>query len=172
MRLRTLLTLGTLLIAVASLAGCSSSPGPLGSGGVKGTQCSPSPLGVPVTEGIYVLANAGTSPVTIKSVRLPSPHGTVMTSAWLIPVEKTAGGGILVGAGYPYPPTHWAEWYRRVAVAGAVIRPHEGLNLVFGLTRTTAAAGHTSGPVITYSAGGSTYSLQEQVGFVITAASC
>ena len=73
--------------------------------------------------------------------------------------------------GYPYPPTRWAEWSRRVAVAGAVIGPHESLNLVFGLTRTTAAAGHTSGPVITYSAGGSTYTLQEQVGLVITAAS-
>jgi hypothetical protein len=170
-RSRTLLALGTLLVAVASLAGCSDGPGPLGSGGVAGTQCNPSAVGVPVTEGIYVLANTGTSPLTVSSVRLPSPQGLTMTRAWLVPVDQTAGGGgILIGAGYPYPPTSTAEWSRRVAIPGAVIKPHDGLNLVFGLTRTTARWGRTDGPIVTYTAGDTTYTLQEQTGFVITAA--
>jgi hypothetical protein len=44
----------------------------------------------------------------------------------------------------------------------SVIKPHEDLNLVFGLTRTTARNSYSGGPVITYSTGGTAYTVSEK----------
>ena len=117
-----------------------------------------------------MLDNTGTSPVTVTSVRLQSPHGLAMTTAWLMPVYRSPRGnwtylGVVAG----YPPTTWPEWPKRVPVPGAVIKPRQSLNLFFGLTRTGLKDGRTSGAVITYTASGNAYTLQEDYGFVITA---
>jgi len=170
--------LGALTVA-ALLAACSSDPdpGPLGSGGVPGTQCSLGRLGVPITMGIYDLHNTGTSPVTVKTVTLPSAHGLTMTKAWLVPIGQTGSGGTLdVGAGWPYPPSFTAlvrsVWAQRRPAAGATIKPGQDLNLVFGLTRTTGSVGKSDGPAITYTAAGSTYTVQEKTSLVVAAANC
>ena len=170
--------LGALSVA-ALLAACSNSdPGPLGSGGVKGKQCSLGRIGVPITMGIYELHNTGTSAVTVKTVTLPSAHGLTMTKAWLVPIGQTGGGGTLdVGAGWPYPPSFtaivrsvWAQ--RRPAVGNTTIKPGQDLNLVFGLTRTMGSVGKSDGPAITYAAAGSTYTVQEKTSLVVVAANC
>jgi hypothetical protein len=79
------------------------------------------------------------------------------------------GAWTYVGVQAGYPPIHWRTWPKRQPIPGAVIKPRQGLNLVFGLTRTGPKDGHTGGPVITYAGGGNTYTLQEQFGFRIAA---
>lgn len=118
-----------------------------------------------------MLDNTGTSPVTVTDVKLPSSsRGLAMTTAWLMPPYKPPHG-VLTWAGVQagYPPTHWAPWPKRHAIPGAVIKPRQSLNLVFGLTRTGTENGHTSGPVVTYTAGGNTYTLLEHYGFLLLA---
>lgn len=175
MRARTLLGA---LSAAALLAACSSDPvGPLGSGGVKGAQCSLARIGVPITMGIYELHNTGTSTVTVQNVTLPGASGLTMTKAWLVPIGQTSGGGTIdVGAGWPYPPSFTAlvraVWAQRRPAVGAAIKPGQDLNLVFGLTRTMGSVGKSDGPAITYTAAGSTYTVQEKTGLVVAAANC
>jgi hypothetical protein len=112
---------------------------------------------------------AGTTPVTVTSVKLEAPRGVTMTKAWLMPFYKPPHGALsYVGAGEPYPPTSWHEWPNRQPIPGAVIKPGQGLNLFFGLTRTTAGPAWIDGPVITYTANRTSYTLQEQFGFQIT----
>lgn len=131
-------------------------------------------LGKPVTTGIYTVDNAGTAAVMIQSVTLPGAHGLRMTKAWLVPIGQTGHGGtLIVGAGWPYPPSSTplirSVWAKRRPAAGATIRPGQSLNLVFGLIRTTAPDGTSEGPAIQYSAGGSTYAVQEQTSLVVSA---
>jgi hypothetical protein len=169
MRSRTLL-LGALLATVALLAACSSGPPPLVSEGFSGHECGPSALGKPLTDGSFILANTGTSPVTVTSVKLPSPRGVTMTPAWLMPQYKPPHGSLsYVGDGLPYPPTSWPTWPDRQAIPGAVIKPHQALNLLFGITRTAARLVRAGAPVITYTAGGNTYTLQAHWAFILLA---
>jgi hypothetical protein len=163
--------LGALLATAAPLSACSTGPGPLGDGGTHGQQCVPAQQGQTITMGIYDLKNSGSSPVTVQSVSLGSPHGLTMTKSWLVPIEHVGGTLELAGAGWPYPPdfsrpVHWA-WVLRKPAVGAVIRARQDLNLVFGLTRTTARAGRSDGPVIVYTADGNTYTLAENVSLVV-----
>jgi hypothetical protein len=162
--------LGALSAAVL-LASCSSDPGPLGDGGTPGQQCmgfqgfSP---GTPLTTGIYELDNAGTAAATIQGVTLAGAHGLRMTKAWLVPIGQASNGNsMLVGAGWAYPPNFSKlvryQWARRVPAVGATIKPGHGLNLVFGLIWAGGRAGTSPGPVIAYSAGGSSYTVSEQV---------
>ena len=167
------------LSAAALLAACSSTgTGPLGDGGTPGEQCMGFPQGRPVTTGIYDLRNTGTAAVTIQSVTLPGAHGLRKTKAWLVPIGHTPGqanngGGILVGAGWPYPPSFTAlvrsVWAKRRPAVGATIKPGQDLNLVFGLTRTTAKAGKSDGPAIWYTASGSSYTVNEKTSLVVAA---
>jgi hypothetical protein len=139
----------------------------------------PSPQGQPTGVGLYDLRNSGSSPVTLKHVTLASPHGLTMTRAWLTPIYHRAGRSYLVGVGWPWPlslargsgsyPVRWA-WARRTPAVGAVVKPHQDLNLVFGLIRTTARNAHSGGPVITYTSDGNTYTVREQTTLKITAA--
>ena len=167
MKSRTLL-LGALSATAALLAACSTGPGPLGTGGDAGSQCSPGSQGQPITMGIYDLHNAGTSPVTVTSVTLPAAHGLAMTKSWLLPIYHTPGHWEAVGVAADYPPVskedvqYDPEWPNRVPAAGATIRPGQDLNLVFGLTRTTVKAGRSDGPLISYTADGNSYTVQEQ----------
>jgi hypothetical protein len=175
--------LGALLVTAALLAACSGDgPGPLGDGGDPGQQCMPWAQGHPTGVGLYPLANSGSAPVTLKSVTLGSPHGLTITRAWLTPIDGNAGGGgTLIGVGWPWPlslargwgsqAVRWA-WARREPAAGAVIKPREDLNLVFGLTRTIARNGYSGGPVITYTANGSTYTVREQTTLEVAAKRC
>jgi hypothetical protein len=112
--------------------------------------------------GIYDLHNSGTIAATVQRVTLPSPRGLAITKGlWLTPVyHKTVIGAVA------WPPTGRA-WARREPAIGAVIKPGQDLNLVFGLERTTDRTGRSNGPVITYTAGGSTYTLTEGFGLII-----
>jgi hypothetical protein len=171
-RSRTLL-LGALLATAALLAACSNGPPPLVSGGIfqTGSECVPSALYPTVTAGLWILDNTGTSPVTVTSVKLPpSSHGLAMTKAWLVPPYTPPNGArTYVGVQAGYPPTHFATWPMRQPIPGAVIKPGRGLSLVFGLTRTGTKDGHTPGPVVTYTAAGNSYTLQEHYGFRMAA---
>lgn len=161
---------GALLATAALLAACSTGPPPLTAGGIftSGSECVPARLYPTVTAGIWVLDNTSTSPVTVTSVKLSSSRGLAMTKAWLVPPYKPPNGartwfGVVAG----YPPIHFESWPKRQSIPGAVIKPHQGLSLVFGLTHTGQHDGHTSGPLITYTASGNSYTLQEDYGFRI-----
>lgn len=124
--------------------------------------------------GIYELDNTGTSPVTVQSVTLPAAHRLTMTKAWLVPIGHTGNGGTIdVGAGWPYPPSFTAlvrsVWAQRRPAVGATIKPRQDLNLVFGLIRTTGSVGKSDGPAIAYTAGRSTYAVQEQTNLIVAA---
>ncbi len=132
------------------------------------------PLGHPVTAGIFNLTNSGTTPVTITGVTLPGSHGLTMTrQVWLVPIRWDARehAHINVGVGWPYPPPlkRAPQWVLREPAIGGIIRPHHTLNLVFGLTRTTAKAGKAPVPVIAYIAGGTSYTVREQTELIVAA---
>ena len=95
------------LPAVALLAACSAGPGPLGGGGSDGIQCMSFPQGKPVTTGLYDLANAGKTAVTIQHIELPADSGLTMGKTWLVPIyhDPENGNFVVVGVGAPYPPT-------------------------------------------------------------------
>jgi hypothetical protein len=168
--------LGALSVA-ALLASCSSGPGPLGDGGTPGQQCmgfKGFSRGTPLTTGIYELDNTGTVAAAVQSVTLPDAHGLRMTKAWLVPIWQAGHGGTLeVGAGWAYPPNFSKaaryQWARRVPAVGATIKPGHGLNLVFGLIWAGGRAGTSPGPVIAYTAGGSSYTVAEQTTLEVAA---
>ena len=167
--------LGALSATAALLAACSSSPGPLGNGGTPGQQCFPGRQGEPVTLGLYTLQNNGTSAATINSVRLPSDaRGLKMTKAWVVPIyhDPKTGNLELIGVGWPYPPTSQPTWPQRSPAAGAIVKPGQDLNLVFGLIRTTGGNGRSDGPVIVYTVNGSSYTIHEAVSLLLAAARC
>jgi hypothetical protein len=165
------LLLGALLATAALLAACSSAPPPLASDGFTGHECIPSVLGKTQTDGSILLANNGGSTVTVASIKLPTLHGATVTQAWLMPLYKPPHGSLsYVGDGYPYPPTTWPSWPQRQAIPGAVIKPHRMLNLFFGLTRTADRRVEAGSPLVTYTAGGNTYTLQTHWGYVLLAA--
>ena len=90
--------------------------------------------------------------------------GLTMTRAWVVPVQVRPGHFELIGALTTWPPPASPEWAQRQPAAGAVILPGQTLNLVVGLTMTTTQVGHSRGPVITYTADGNGYTLQEPTG--------
>jgi hypothetical protein len=166
--LRRLLLLGSLSAVAALLAGCSSAP-PLGSGSGAGV-CAPAPqVGKPVDMGLFDLKNQGTAPVTVRSVSLPDARGMAMTAAWLVPANAS---GPQLGVGQPYPPVTYPLWADRVPAVGAVIRPGQDLQLVFGVLRTTAADGRSDQPMIVYTAGRAAYTLREQGSLALSHTKC
>jgi hypothetical protein len=156
--------LGALLATAALLSACSNGPGPLGDGGVQAEQCVPARQGQTITMGIYALGNKTNSTVTVRSVRLGSPHGLAMTRAWMTPIFHTT----LIGAVLSWPPVSRA-WAERKRATGAVIKPFQHLNLVFGLTRTSAKTGRSGGPVLVYTADHNTYTLTENTSLIVAA---
>ena len=172
LHLRSALLGAQLAATAALLAACSSGPGPLVSAGFAGGECIPGTLYPTVTAGVWLLYNTGTSPVRVTSVTLASSHDLAMTSSWLLPEYKSHDTWDYVGVQAGYPPIRWRTWPNRQPVPGAVIKPGQDLNLVFGLTRTGSKDGATTGPVITYTANRITYTLQPQMAFVIAAKSC
>jgi len=170
-----LILLGALSATAALLtAGCSSSSGtgPLGGSGGQAIECFPAPRDHTVTQGFYVLQNGGKTDVTVRSVRLVKPRGIVMaTKAWVVPPWYSKGSQNALGVGYPYPPVTWPTWKDRRPAVGAVVKPNETLNLVFGVART-ATKGTSAAPVVTYTAGGNTYTWQQGTTFVMVARNC
>jgi hypothetical protein len=165
--------LGALPVAASLLAACSSSPGPLGTGGTGGTQCISYREGSPVTMGLYVLENTGTIPATVTGISLPpDAHGLTMTSAWLVPIyhDLKNGNHVAVGVGWDYPPPvkQNPQWPQRRPAIGGTVKPGQDLNLVFGLVRTTAKDGASGGPVVTYRAGGNSYTMQMAVRMIVS----
>ena len=163
------LMLGALLATTALLTACSTGPGPLGTDSAWGSVCVPDVLGQPVADGMSVLYNHGTSPVRVTSVKLLSQRGLVMTEAWLVPTYKPPHGAWSYVGVQLYPPINWQTWPRRQPIPGAVIKPGQALNLVFGLSSTGPKDAHTGGSVITYTANRTSYTLQETFGFVLVA---
>jgi hypothetical protein len=70
-----------------------------------------------------------------------------MTTAFLVPMNNN---GPQLGFGFAYPPVTYPFWADRVPASGATIQPGQDLTLVFGVTRTTDANGHSNGPMIVY----------------------
>ena len=169
--LRKLLLLGALSALAAVLAGCGAGdPPPLGNGGGGGQVCTLAPqVGKPVLMAEWDLDNQGTAPVTVRSVSLPDAHGMAMTQAWLVPLNTD---GPQLGVGQPYPPVTYPLWADRVPAVGAVIRPGQDLQLVFGVLRTTAADGRSDQPMIVYTAGRATYTLHEQGSLAVARTKC
>lgn len=176
-RLGVMFCASALAALTGLLASCSASPavGPLGDGGSAGAQCIHGDEGQAVTMGIYELVNIGRSPATVQRVSLPdNAHGLRMTKAWLVPITHTRGNGTLsVGAGGLFPPVYSAlvraVWAQRRPAAGAIIRPGQDLNLVFGLTRTSDRDGRSPGPAIVYSANRTTYTIDEGWSLIVSA---
>lgn len=78
----------------------------------------------------------------------------------MVPIyhDPKTGNWDLLGVGFPYPPTGRPNWDKRKAAVGAVIRPGQDLNMVFGVTRTTSvSAGGSPGADVVYIANGSTF---------------
>jgi hypothetical protein len=159
------------LCAAALLASCSTGPGPLGDGGTPGQQCMAHKgfaPGAPLTTGLYELVNTGTAAVTITSVTLPDAHRLRMTKPWLAPIWNTAHGGTIdVGVGFSYPPSFDKiaryQWAHRAPAVGATIKAGHGFDLLFGLIWAGGKTGLSGGPVIAYTASGSSYTVSEQV---------
>lgn len=164
---------GALSVAALLATSCASGSGPLGDGGIAGYLCVVGAVGTPVTWGQYTLDNTGGSPVTLTNIKLP-PHAeglAITRAAWLVPIyhDVKQNEWVIVGAGVPWPPTSQQVWPERTPAIGGVIRPHQTLNLLFGLIRTTPSAGRSenAGPVITYTTGGRSYTLTERSGMII-----
>ena len=162
------LLLGALSVAVL-LAACSTGPGPLASGGWGGSVCIPSRLYPEPAVGMWLLDNTGSSPVMVISVKLPS-HGLAMTKAWLVPEYKSQHNTTdYFGDQAGWPPIRYRTWPDRQPIPGAVIKPGQELNLIFGVTLTGSGDGTTDGPVITYTAGRGTYTMQAGFGIDLIA---
>jgi hypothetical protein len=163
------------LSAALLVGACSSGSGqgPLGNGGDPGTECFPAAKDHTVGQGFYALENGGKIAATVQSVRLTRPHGVVMTTKpWIMPILQTGHGGTeLYGAGFPYPPAGWLPWRHRRPAIGAVIRPGQSFNLIFGVART-ARRGTSGAPTVTYTAAGNTYTWQDATDFVMVPRNC
>jgi hypothetical protein len=130
-----------------------------------GQICTTGGIGKLQAIGPFNLDDFGSQPVTVDSVTLTDNHGLAMGRPYLAPIPKD---GDLIGMWY-WPPYGWA-WSHRVPADGAVVKPHQNLNLVFAGWRTTARAG-TSNVTVGYSSGGNSYSLTFSFSIEI-AASC
>jgi len=158
------LTVGALLATAALLSACSDGPPPLGDSHVGNVACFgiQEPPGKIVAFGGTILQNTSSSTVTVQNVTLGSPHGEKMTGgAWLIPILKDSE----TGTG-DWPPTapgpgRARAWALRHRAAGAVIKPGQSAELIVGVSRTGFGEGKSTGPVIVYSAGGSTFTVQK-----------
>jgi hypothetical protein len=167
------LVLGALSAVTVLLAACSSDPvGPLGGPGDPGTECFPAALGRTVTEGFFALQNGGKIPASVQRVTLTDRRGiAVTTKAWLVPIWHTPGHYELIGDGFPYPPVTYPGWKHREPAIGAVIKPGKSFNLVYGIKRT-ARTGTSGGPAITYTAGGTTYTVTFATSLVMKPRNC
>jgi hypothetical protein len=155
-RSRSSLLLGILSAGLLAAA-CSSAPPPLGPPDANSAWCAPGTRGHTVTFGVYTLKNHSSSPVTIANVTFPKLVRLTATRAYLTPILNRS----LIGEA-AWPPTKDRAWALRWPAEGGVIKPGQTVNLVFGLTPTSSRGGWTPGPLIGYSSGGSSYSLQEQ----------
>jgi hypothetical protein len=170
-------TLGVLLAAAAPLAGCSDGPAPLGdppSGSCEGYPGVPGEIS---SFGDYVLDNQSSSTVTIQSVTLgPTSKGlTIAGGAWILPI--LGGNMIAVGSWPPDRPPEQAPmapaWAMRQHADGAHIKPGQTRSLILGVTRTThKEPGRSRGPLIVYTAGGSTYTVQESPAIYLGQGGC
>lgn len=176
--MRTRILLGVPLVAAVLLAGCSTDPkvGPLGNGGDQGGECAPGRIGEPITVGLYDLHNYGKFPVKISGIMLPPLHGLKRTGSWwLTPIlrDPRNGNWLDIGASFPFPPTFSKlarqEWRRRRPLIGAVLQPHQDLDLVFVLSRTAENYGIVGGPKVTYTSAGQTWTVTEHFTMAIAA---
>lgn len=159
---------GAAMLAVAALAGCSSSVGPLGGPGTPGQLCSPLRAGQVLSYGLTALRNSGNVPVVINRVGLVDARGLRVLAAYIVPGTSNFGYGTWVG----YPPAHplppGVDWSARERAKGAVLRPmkksqQDSLLLVI---KSTVYRGRAKAVGIWYSAGGSQYYLQPSTSLV------
>jgi hypothetical protein len=133
--------------------------------------------GVVDTIGTYVLGdNKGNSPVQITGITLPPDHGLRMTKAYLVPIGHADGDSFSIGVATGFPATYSSlarrVWTERESLIGAVMRPGQNLNLVFGISLTTTHRGSSDGPRISYRSGGNSYYDQEQFGLQMDPKTC
>ncbi|MBO0823779.1 MAG: hypothetical protein J2P27_07955 [Actinobacteria bacterium] len=160
------LTLGALLTTAALLSGCSGGAAPLGVS-TYGLGCAgfDAPPGQIHSFGSYVLQNQSRSMVTIQSVTLgTTSHGLKMTGgAWVMPI--IGHNMIALGEWPPDRPPQQTPmapaWALRRRADGAQIKPGQTRELMLGVARTTTKPGWSGGPVIVYTAGGSTFTLRK-----------
>lgn len=101
-----------------------------------------------------------------------------MTSSYLVPFSHGGGYTFSIGVASGFPAAYSAAarkvWTEREPLIGAVIRPGQSLNLVFGMSLVPATAheGSSDGPRITYTSGGSDYYVQEQFSLQMVHPSC
>lgn len=149
-------------------AACSGSlpSGPLGDGGAQAAWCAPGTKGITMAMGVYVLENHSPYTVTVERFTLPTIVRLTSTRAYLVPISHLPRRPYeLIGEAY-WPPKA-RVWAQRRPVVGAVIKPGQTLNLVFGLTMISNHGGYTSGPTLTYTANGTSYSIEEQTALTV-----
>jgi len=168
-RVQTPLLLAVLLVTMVPLVASASQPPPLGNGGGF-DECTPYPASPLFTMGTADLHNTAQDPVTVAGVRLPGLHNLAVAGAWVMPIfhDPKNGNWVLVGDGFPYPPTRWPTWPQRRSAIGAVIRPGQDLNLVIGLTRTSARNGRASGPLVDYVSDRQSFTLTYHINLIVS----
>jgi hypothetical protein len=162
------LLLGALSVTMPLLtAACSGSlpSGPLGDGGPPAVWCAPGTKGVPITMGVFWLENRSPCTVTIESFSLPTLVRLRPTRAYLVPITHTPGHYQVIGEA-SWPPTA-RVWAQRHPIVGGVMKPGQSLNLVFGLTMISNRGGYSSGPTLTYTADGGSYTIEEQTALTV-----
>jgi hypothetical protein len=163
-----LVVVGALLGFAFSGGHAAAGPPPLGNASTftQGVDCTP---GKTLADGFYALENHSGLRVRITGVRLIGGPGQAMTSPAYLTPAGPATNLPLIGLA-SWPPTSAPEWKHRRLALGATIAPGAWANLVFAQTRTSSDP-QPARPVITYTAGGTSYALTETTETIV-AVSC
>jgi hypothetical protein len=156
-----LVVIGVVLGVVLSQGG-SNGPPPLANPSGAGLACTP---GRTLANGFYVLENHSEETVTITGVRLIGGPGQAMTSPAYVTPAGAATNLPTIGL-TRWPPTSAPQWKQRRLAVGATIAPHAWANLVFAQTRTLDHPKPAT-PEVTYTAGGVTYTLIEEIESIV-----
>jgi hypothetical protein len=179
--------------ALITLAACGDSPGagPLAAAvDQKGmVNCSPAPnpgsaittWHTPVWFALDMFVNTSRSPLTVESVSLIDPHNLTLRGALVYQMTHSQHpliqAGALADLANSVPAAYWA---RRQFVPGAVIAAGHpvrsfaaspSLNIyeiVPAVAQKTPHGGWALGEIVTYRAGGQTYTVTAYTGYVVS----
>jgi hypothetical protein len=125
----------------------------------------------PVWFTLDMFANTSRSPLTIQAVSLIDPHNVTLRGALVYemlhsrhPLTQAGGLGDLASS------VPAADWSRRQRVPGAVISPGRAnlYEIVPAVEQKTPRGGYAIGEVVTYEAGGQTYTVTAYTGYVVS----
>jgi hypothetical protein len=179
---RHLVACGLVAAVLTTVAACGGSgSGPLAADvAQKGTTiCMPAPnphstitsWRTPVWFTLDMFANTSNSPLTIESVSLIDPHNVTLRGALVYemvdsrhPLTQAGGLGDLASS------VPAADWARRQRVPGAVISPGRAnlYEIVPAVQQKTQRGGYAIGEIVTYQAGGQTYTVTAYTGYVVS----